>query len=106
MPEATNITGTVSYAYDGVDNLIHVTYPGSRTFSYQYNETGQRTQVNYPDGNTLRYSYDSAGRLSKIKDENNPFEIVRIIRSFDPCLACAIHLITPQGKSLGQFRVC
>jgi hydrogenase large subunit len=28
---------------------------------------------------------------TKIKDKNNPFEIVRIVRAFDPCLACAIH---------------
>ncbi|MBE0426552.1 MAG: nickel-dependent hydrogenase large subunit [Nitrospirae bacterium] len=28
---------------------------------------------------------------TKIKDESNPFEIVRIVRSFDPCLACAVH---------------
>ncbi len=26
-----------------------------------------------------------------IKDENNPIEISRIIRSTDPCLACAVH---------------
>jgi len=43
---------------------------------------------------------------TKIKDESNPFEIVRIVRSFDPCLACAIHLITPKGRMLGKFRVC
>ncbi len=42
---------------------------------------------------------------TKIKDEENPFEIVRIVRSFDPCLACAVHLITPKGRSLGEFRV-
>ena len=40
-----------------------------------------------------------------IKDENNPFEIGRIIRSFDPCLACAIHVITPKGKTLGIYKV-
>lgn len=28
---------------------------------------------------------------TKVKDKNNPFEIVRIVRSFDPCLGCAIH---------------
>ena len=28
---------------------------------------------------------------TKIKDKDNPFEIVRIVRSFDPCLGCAIH---------------
>jgi hydrogenase large subunit len=43
---------------------------------------------------------------TKIKDEANPLEIVRIVRSFDPCLACAIHLITPKGRDLGEFRVC
>jgi hydrogenase large subunit len=43
---------------------------------------------------------------TKVKDEKNPFEIVRIIRSFDPCIACAVHMITPKGRSLGEFRVC
>jgi hydrogenase large subunit len=43
---------------------------------------------------------------TKIKDETNPFEIGRIVRSFDPCLACAIHVITPKGKDIGTFKVC
>ncbi len=42
---------------------------------------------------------------TKIRDEGNPFEIVRIVRSFDPCLACAVHLLTPKARDLGQFRV-
>jgi hydrogenase large subunit len=42
---------------------------------------------------------------TKVKDEKNPFEIVRIIRSFDPCLACSIHVVTPKGRELGQYRV-
>ena len=42
---------------------------------------------------------------TKIRDESNPFEIVRIVRSFDPCLACSIHLINPKGRDLGRFRV-
>jgi len=42
---------------------------------------------------------------TKIKDESNPFEIVRIVRSFDPCLACSIHVVTPKGRDLGQYRV-
>jgi hydrogenase large subunit len=43
---------------------------------------------------------------TKIKDEQNPFELGRIIRSFDPCLACAIHVITPKGRTLGIYKVC
>jgi hydrogenase large subunit len=42
---------------------------------------------------------------TKIKDEENPFEIVRIIRSFDPCLACSVHLITAKREKLGVFKV-
>jgi len=42
---------------------------------------------------------------TKVRDESNPFEIVRIIRSFDPCLACAVHLITPKDQDLGRFQV-
>ncbi|MFH1087403.1 MAG: nickel-dependent hydrogenase large subunit, partial [Chloroflexota bacterium] len=42
---------------------------------------------------------------TRIKDESNPFEIVRIVRAFDPCIACAVHLITPKGTELRRFRV-
>ena len=42
---------------------------------------------------------------TKVKDEKNPFEVVRIIRSFDPCIACAVHFVTPKGRDLGQYRV-
>ena len=39
-----------------------------------------------------------------VKDANNPIELVRIVRSFDPCLACAVHVITP-NRNVGTFRV-
>ena len=35
----------------------------------------------------------------------NPFELVRIVRSFDPCLACSIHLVTPKGRDIARCRV-
>jgi len=40
-----------------------------------------------------------------VQDEENPFEIVRIVRSFDPCLACAVHTITPKGRPLGRVVI-
>jgi hydrogenase large subunit len=43
---------------------------------------------------------------TKIKDEANPFEIVRIVRAFDPCLACSVHLLSSKGHDLGKFEVC
>jgi hydrogenase large subunit len=41
---------------------------------------------------------------TKIKDENNPFEIVRIVRSFDPCIACAVHVVDFKGNVIGKFK--
>ncbi len=42
---------------------------------------------------------------TKVKDEKNPFELVRIVRAFDPCIACAVHCVTPKGRDLGKFRI-
>jgi len=42
---------------------------------------------------------------TKVKDPDNPFEIVRIARSFDPCLACSVHVINARGRKLGEFRI-
>lgn len=39
-----------------------------------------------------------------VADPGNPIEVVRIIRSFDPCIACAVHLVVP-GRDLTEFRV-
>jgi hydrogenase large subunit len=35
-----------------------------------------------------------------VPDPENPINVVRIIRSFDPCLACAIHVIHPKGDKI------
>jgi hydrogenase large subunit len=42
---------------------------------------------------------------TKVKDEKNPFELVRIIRAYDPCLSCAVHVVTPKGEDLSKFVV-
>jgi len=42
---------------------------------------------------------------SPVKDSENPFEVVRIVRSFDPCLACAVHVVTAAGRTVGQYRI-
>ena len=42
---------------------------------------------------------------TKVKDKDNPFELVRIVRAFDPCLACSVHLLDAKGSELGVFRI-
>jgi hydrogenase large subunit len=33
-----------------------------------------------------------------INDLNNPVEVLRVVHSFDPCLACAVHMLRPDQK--------
>lgn len=40
-----------------------------------------------------------------VRDEANPFEVVRIVRAFDPCLACAVHVVDARGQERARFRV-
>ena len=40
-----------------------------------------------------------------VPDADNPINVARIIRSFDPCLACAIHLIDPKTNEIKKFIV-
>ena len=42
---------------------------------------------------------------TKVNDKHNPFELVRIVRSYDPCLSCAVHVVSPQGEDFSQFVV-
>ncbi len=42
---------------------------------------------------------------TKVKDRDNPFEVVRIIRSFDPCLACSVHVLNAKGATKGVYRI-
>ena len=34
-----------------------------------------------------------------------PLEIQRTIHSFDPCIACAVHVVDPDGEELSSIRV-
>lgn len=40
-----------------------------------------------------------------VKDPKNPVELVRVVRSFDPCFGCAIHLMTPDKKTIAEFQI-
>ena len=41
---------------------------------------------------------------TRVDDTSNPFALARIVRSFDPCIACAIHVAEP-GGSVRHFRI-
>jgi len=56
------------------------------------------------DGNGQRSAYEASLIGTKMANTEQPVEILRTIHSFDPCLACAVHLYDPQGKHLHQVK--
>ena len=41
----------------------------------------------------------------KIQDLTQPLEIIRVIHSFDPCIACAVHVMDTKGNTLSEYKV-
>ncbi|MEJ5365958.1 MAG: nickel-dependent hydrogenase large subunit [Desulfosoma sp.] len=40
-----------------------------------------------------------------VADPKRPVEILRTVHSFDPCIACGVHVIDPQSNQVYKFRV-
>jgi Ni,Fe-hydrogenase I large subunit len=57
------------------------------------------------DERGIRGQYEESLIGVPVPDPKNPINVVRVIRSFDPCLACAIHLIDPQTNEIRKFIV-
>ena len=57
------------------------------------------------DGNGKKGAYEANLIGMKLQDPTKPLEIIRNIHSYDPCIACAVHVMDVKGKKLGEFRV-
>ena len=54
------------------------------------------------DAKSQRSAFEASLIGTPIANIEQPVEILRTIHSFDPCLACAVHLYDPQGRHLHQ----
>ena len=50
-------------------------------------------------------AYEAALIGTKVADPDQPLEILRTIHSFDPCIACAVHIVDTKGRELSSFKV-
>jgi len=51
------------------------------------------------DANGQPGAYEASLVGTQVADPDKPLEILRTIHSFDPCIACAVHLVEPRGKT-------
>jgi hydrogenase large subunit len=49
--------------------------------------------------------YEASLVGNPVADAEQPLELLRTIHSFDPCLACAVHTMDPEGKEIARVKV-
>ena len=50
-------------------------------------------------------AFEAALMNTKVERPEEPVEILRTLHSFDPCLACSTHIISPDGTELTKVKV-
>jgi hydrogenase large subunit len=49
--------------------------------------------------------YEASLVGNPVADPEKPLELLRTIHSFDPCLACAVHTVDPEGREIARVKV-
>ena len=49
--------------------------------------------------------YESALVGTPVADPEQPIEILRTVHSFDPCMACGVHVVDTRGRELARVKV-
>lgn len=49
--------------------------------------------------------YEASLIDNPIADPEKPLEVLRTIHSFDPCIACAVHMLDPNGNEMVKVKV-
>ena len=57
------------------------------------------------DGKGVRGPYEESLIGIKLEDTSSPLEVLRVVHSFDPCLACAVHVIDTKGRELSAYKI-
>ncbi len=57
------------------------------------------------DTNGVEGPYEAALKGHRLHDAKQPIEILRTIHSFDPCIACAVHVTDAEGEELVKVKV-
>jgi Ni,Fe-hydrogenase I large subunit len=57
------------------------------------------------DGKDQRGPYEASLLGTPVADTNRPVEILRTVHSFDPCMACAVHVTGPAREPITRIQV-
>ena len=57
------------------------------------------------DANSNIGAFEAALMNTKVEVADQPLEILRTLHSFDPCLACSTHVMSPDGQEMANVKV-
>jgi [NiFe] hydrogenase large subunit/hydrogenase large subunit len=57
------------------------------------------------DAGGSRGPYEAALLGTPVADPEQPIEILRTVHSFDPCMACGVHVVDPRRREIARVRV-
>jgi len=57
------------------------------------------------DAKGVRGPYEESLIGLPIANLSQPLEIIRVIHSFDPCIACAVHVMDTKGNEMSSYKI-
>jgi hydrogenase large subunit len=57
------------------------------------------------DGQGVPGPYEASLVGNPMANAQLPLEVLRTVHSFDPCIACAVHMLDPNGTELSRVKV-
>jgi Ni,Fe-hydrogenase I large subunit len=57
------------------------------------------------DASGKKGAYESSLMGTPVAEPDKPIEILRTVHSFDPCMACAVHVLDAEGKKVTRIQV-
>ena len=102
LPRATKGVAFLEVPRGVLVHMVEVEDAKIKNYSVIAPTTWNATPKNI-DG--LRGAYEEALIGVKVEDSSKPLEVLRVIHSFDPCLACAVHIVDTKGKELSRYKI-
>jgi len=56
------------------------------------------------DEKQVKGPYEASLVGNPVADAERPLEVLRTVHSFDPCLACAVHTLDPDGREIAKVK--
>ncbi|MCM1564869.1 MAG: nickel-dependent hydrogenase large subunit [Dehalobacter sp.] len=102
IPESGQGAGLIEVARGSLGHWIKVEDHKTSNYQMVVPSTWNFSPI---DGNGVLGPVDKSMIGVPVPDPDNPINVVRVIRSYDPCLACAIHLIDPKSNEIKKYHI-